>query len=82
MKKKYKEIENEVNLKHSNEKVRLSYVKSIEEHSSGVNQLMKINQKELVTVSDDCFLKFWCGQTLKVESSLATETITCIGVTG
>lgn len=37
MKKNYKKIENEVNLKHANEKVRLAHVKSIEEHTSGVN---------------------------------------------
>ena len=47
-----------------------------------MNQLLKINSKELVTVSDDCYLKFWSSLTMKPESSLTTETITCIAVTG
>jgi WD40 repeat protein len=57
-------------------------VKSIEEHNSGVNQMMRINQKELVTVSDDCTLKFWSASSLKIESQIMTETITCISSTG
>lgn len=48
----------------------------------GVNQMMRINQKELVTVSDDCTVKFWSTQTLKIESQIMTETITCIAATG
>jgi len=46
-------------MKHANEKIKFMQVKSIEEHNSGVNQMLKINSKELVTVSDDCTLKFW-----------------------
>ena len=57
-------------------------VKSIEEHQSGINQMLKLSEKELVTVSDDCTLKFWNATTLKVEDTQTTETITCIDSTG
>lgn len=43
--------------------------------------MIKLNDRELVTVSDDCTLKFWNAQLLKVELSLNTETITCIVAT-
>jgi hypothetical protein len=59
LKKNYKNIENQASLKHANERIRFLPVKSIEEHSSGVNQLLKINNRELVTASDDCYMKFW-----------------------
>ena len=57
-------------------------VKSIEEHASGINQMIKISEKELVSVSDDCTLKFWNASQMKVEMSISTETITCIVNTG
>ena len=57
-------------------------VKSIEEHASGINQMLKINDREIVTVSDDCTIKFWNALTLKVEHTQITETITCIDATG
>lgn len=82
MRKNYNNIEKVIKLKHCNEKIRFSLTKTIEEHQSGVNQLMKLNSKELVTASDDCFLKFWSTSSLKVEASLPSETITCIAVTG
>lgn len=82
MKKNYKRIENHPKLKQANEKIKFNYTKSIEEHSSGVNQLIKISDKELATASDDCFLKFWTSHNMKVEGSIPTETITCIAVTG
>ena len=56
--------------------------KSIEEHASGINQMLKINDREIVTVSDDCTIKFWNALTLKVEHTQITETITCIDATG
>ena len=43
--------------------------------------MIKLNDRELVTVSDDCTLKFWNAQLLKVELSINTETITCIVAT-
>lgn len=43
---------------------------------------MRLNEKELVTVSDDCTVKFWSSSTLKIENQIMTETITCISVTG
>lgn len=43
--------------------------------------MLKLNEKELVTVSDDCSLKFWNAQLLKVDLSISTETITCIVAT-
>lgn len=44
--------------------------------------MIKLGDKELVTVSDDCTLKFWNAQLLKVDLSIKTETITCIVCTG
>lgn len=43
--------------------------------------MLKLNDRELVTVSDDCSLKFWNAQLLRVELSISTETITCIVAT-
>jgi len=44
--------------------------------------MLKINEKEIVTVSDDCTLKFWNAFHLKVDFTVSTETITCICATG
>jgi len=44
--------------------------------------MVRVSQRELITVSDDCFLKFWNASSMKVETSLPTETITCIELTG
>lgn len=35
-----------------------------------------------MTVSDDCTLKFWQASSLKVDSQIMTETITCLTATG
>lgn len=43
--------------------------------------MLRVNNKELVTVSDDCTLKFWSSQTFKIDSQIMTETITCIALT-
>jgi len=43
--------------------------------------MIKLGERELVTVSDDCTLKFWNSQLLKVDLSINTETITCIVAT-
>jgi hypothetical protein len=51
---------------HASEKARLIQVKSIEEHQSGVNQIIKLSNKEIITASDDCYIKYWAflaGQT-------------------
>ena len=68
-------------MQHANERIKFQAIKSIDEHHSGINQMLKLNDRELVTVSDDCSLKFWNAQSLKVELSINTETITCIAVT-
>jgi WD40 repeat protein len=48
--------------------------------------MLRLNHKEVVTVSDDCTLKFWSAinssTSLKIESQILTETITCIAATG
>ena len=44
-------------------------VKTIEEHANGINQMLKMNKDTLVTVSDDCTMKFWNSQTMKVEDT-------------
>ena len=44
--------------------------------------MLKLSEKELVTVSDDCSLKFWNAQQTKVEMTVQTETITCLTLTG
>ena len=44
--------------------------------------MLKLSEKEFVTVSDDCSLKFWNAQHTKVDMSVQTETITCLTVTG
>lgn len=43
LRKNYKKIENDIQLKHANERMRFIQVKSIEEHNSGVNQMLRIN---------------------------------------
>lgn len=57
-------------------------MKTIEEHSSGVNQMLKLNSKEILTASDDCTLKFWSTFNYKVDYELCSETITCVAITG
>ena len=60
VRKTFDKIENpNARVAHANERIRIQPVKSIEEHASGINQMIKLNDKELVTVSDDCSLKFW-----------------------
>lgn len=44
--------------------------------------MIKVNEKELITASDDCTLKFWNALQLKVDKTITTETITCIAITG
>ena len=44
--------------------------------------MLSINDDEIVTVSDDCTLKFWSKHKLKAKQEIMTETITCITVTG
>lgn len=44
--------------------------------------MLKLPSNTLVTVSDDCSLKFWSSITFAVEHSILTETITCIAATG
>jgi len=82
LRKNYKKLESDPKVYHANEKIKFLPIKTIEEHSSGVNQMLRINNKDLVTVSDDCTLKFWSPKTLKNECSIITETITCIAATG
>lgn len=69
-------------MQHANSRIMFQPVKSIEEHLSGINQMIKLGEKELVTVSDDCTLKFWNAQSLRVDLTVKTETITCIVATG
>lgn len=57
-------------------------VKTVEEHASGINQMLKMNKDTIVTVSDDCTMKFWNSHSLKVEETHQTETITCMDTTG
>lgn len=57
-------------------------VKTVEEHHSGINQIVCLNRDQFVTVSDDCTLKFWSTAQLKVYRSHNTETITCLDFTG
>jgi len=60
-------IEDEKNrITNHNNHMRFNIVKSLEEHASGINQMLKLNEKDLVTASDDCSLKFWNCQHLKV----------------
>ena len=81
----------------AHERARLIPNKSIEEHQSGVNQIIKLSNRELVTASDDCYIKYWTlitGLTknpssssssqvnLKADVSIPTETITCLASTG
>eukprot|EP00347_Sterkiella_histriomuscorum_P021612 403333373 len=82
MKRNYNKIESHPKLRNANEKIKFTQSKQIEEHTSGVNQLIKLSNKEVVTASDDCFMKFWNSSNMKCETSIPTETITCIALTG
>ena len=44
---------------HAFERARLIPIESIEEHKSGINQILNLSKKEIVTVSDDCMIKYW-----------------------
>ena len=67
---------------------------TINQHESGVNQIIKLNEKSLVTISDDCSMKLWktasagtasergSDNELKVDVQVSTETTTCICSTG
>ena len=44
---------------HQVERGRLILANSIEEHKSGVNQIVKLSSREVVTASDDCYIKYW-----------------------
>ena len=44
---------------HSHSHARLTNVKTVEEHQSGVNQIIQLSNKEVVTASDDCYIKYW-----------------------
>ena len=67
---------------------------SINQHESGVNQIIKLSNKSLVTISDDCSMKLWrtastgtVGQNvsdndMKVDYQVQTETTTCLCSTG
>ena len=39
--------------------IELRQLTTINQHESGVNQVAKISDKQLVTISDDCSLKLW-----------------------
>ena len=59
--------------------------KTIKEHESGVNQILKISEIKIVTVSDDCQLKVWkygSDSSLTVENDIYTETTNCVTLTG
>ena len=70
------------NLKHANERIMMTQVKSIEEHTSGINQMIQICADLLVSVSDDCTVKFWNSTHMKVDEKINTETITCCAISG
>jgi WD40 repeat protein len=83
LKKNFKNIEKDtVSFTNQHEKVKFTQIRSIEEHNSGVNQVLKLNQKEIITASDDCTMKFWNSDNLLIEHQIMTETITCIASTG
>ena len=39
--------------------IQLRQVSQIDQHESGVNQIVKLSDENLVTVSDDCSMKLW-----------------------
>ena len=82
LRKNYKKIDDMPKIKHSNERIKLMGNGTIEEHHSGINQMLRVNKKDIVTVSDDCSLKFWSASNFKSEATIQTETITCIACTG
>mmetsp|Transcript_4420 Transcript_4420/g.7512 ORF Transcript_4420/g.7512 Transcript_4420/m.7512 type:complete len:273 (-) Transcript_4420:1885-2703(-) len=67
---------------------------TISQHESGVNQIVKLNNKQVVTISDDCSMKQWktastgtvgekvSDNDMRVEHQTTTETTTCMCVTG
>jgi hypothetical protein len=59
----------------------MSIVKTIEEHTSGINQMVQANNDRLISVSDDCTIKFW-NSSMKVEDKINSETITCCALSG
>mmetsp|Transcript_23938 Transcript_23938/g.36646 ORF Transcript_23938/g.36646 Transcript_23938/m.36646 type:complete len:257 (+) Transcript_23938:463-1233(+) len=67
---------------------------TISQHESGVNQIVKLSNKSLVTISDDCSMKVWrtastgtigdkvSDNDIKIEHQINTETTTCLCATG
>jgi WD40 repeat protein len=66
LRKRRGDIEKHQRLRHKNERFMVNPVKAIEEHSSGVNQMALYDSKSLITVSDDCTLKVWSTDKMKV----------------
>ena len=69
-KKNYSLIEEDKNniYRHANEQLKFILIKSIEEHTSGINQMIQVPHHFLVSVSDDCSMKFWNENSLKIEN--------------
>ena len=67
---------------------------TVNQHESGVNQIIKLSEKTMVTISDDCSMKIWktaatgaignkqCDDDIKVDVQVSTETTTCVCCTG
>ena len=75
--------------------IEFKLINTIEQHESGVNQIIKMNDKNLVTISDDCSMKKWKSTSqgtqgdknppdndIKVDQMIQTETTTCLCSTG
>ncbi len=74
--------------------ISLKLISTITQHESGVNQILKLTNTNLVTISDDCSLKLWrtastgtvgdqvSDNDIKVTQQVSTETTTCVVNTG
>ena len=72
----------------------MKLLSTITQHESGVNQIIKLSNTNLVTISDDCSLKLWktvstgtigdqvSDNDIKVTQQVQTETTTCVANTG
>jgi len=74
--------------------VEFKLLATINQHESGVNQIIKLSDKTMVTISDDCSMKLWrtastgaigdkaCDDDIKIDVQVSTETTTCVCSTG
>lgn len=75
----------------NDENFKFKQVQDINQHESGINQIVKISNSKMLTISDDCSMKIWKAisetdgtpeNNLKMDNQVSIETTSCIALTG